>query len=121
MKLELVKVYERNKINMGLNIITIKEAYEIGGYEVDHITKIYEDGSQYESFRIGVDIDQEYLPEITYEYDPGSSPEKRFLIMTKGYGELIPEEAEKMISGYQEAIEVVRILTEAFIMKGEKK
>lgn len=109
--MELRKVDERTKISLVDNTTKTGITYEIGGYEVDQYITLYEDGSTWESFRVGRNIEEWYLPDLEFGNDGHS---KDFQIVTKAYGVLSPEEVKEVIKGYQEAIEVVRILTKEF-------
>lgn len=109
--MELRKVDERTKISLVDNITKTGITYEIGGYEIDQYITVNEDGRKWESFRVGRNMDEWYLPDLEFGNDGYS---KDFQIVTKDYGVLTPEEVEEVIKGYQEAVEAVRILTKEF-------
>lgn len=96
--------------------------FKIGRYEVvrsvfkkrdrkdEELKKWFVSYSVFKNSKYG---DIRYLPEIYWEGEP-LSKEDRFVINTTSYGALGVEEIEKVIDGYQEAVEVVKILTKNF-------
>lgn len=92
-----------------------RDEYEIGHYKVAWVKCFYaEDGSEnYEN--IQVFTADEYMPEIDYHDNFWSKEKPEFKIQTCAYGSKGVDEIEKIISGYQEAVEVVKKLTERFI------
>lgn len=118
MNLKLEKVWEHTKIRLGDNTTIVKEIYEIGHYEVERTTETYEDATTKEWFRTGRDTAAEFIPEIDFQSDPAETPESEFVVITPGRWTLTAKELEQLIAGYQEALDVVRILTEAFIKRG---
>ena len=64
-------------------------------------------------------MSKKYVPEIYYEEKMGIVNgsivrNESFEIQTTAYGPKSAEEIEKIIAGYQEAVEVVRILNKEF-------
>ena len=113
--LELIKINEETKIDLQHNTTKEWTEYRIGRYTVDHIVYTNENG--YSTTRISVtkDWDSEYLPTIYYENMFDSDEDKYFTIQTTAYGAKKPDEIKYIMAGYQEAIEVVKVLTENFI------
>lgn len=95
--------------------IAIYDTFEIGCYKVDRGYKRYhENGAEV----TGYDIysDKEYAPNIYYTESwtkDDLTPE--FRIQTSSYGAMKPSEIQKIIAGYQEAVEVVEVLTNTFL------
>lgn len=87
-------------------------------YTVERYIKTYKDGSVYQNFYVKVADYNEgrknYIPEIYYEDNYFGERNPRFEIQTTSYGALNPEEIQKVIKGYQEAVEAVEILTNRF-------
>lgn len=113
--MELKKIYSDAHETEGTRY---EEAcYKIGEhYEALHEVTTFKSGKKLERFRIKSNGSSwsNYLPDIefwdgTWGDEPGS-----FKIQTPAYGALSMEETQKLIEGYQEALEVARILTEAF-------
>lgn len=114
--MELKKVGEWTKIRLGDNTVIVKEVFEIGHYEIERTTETYEDGTQKEWFRTARDTDAEFCPEIEFQSVGG---EREFVAITPGSWEVTVDELKQLIAGYQEALEAIGVLTEAFIKKGE--
>lgn len=95
----------------------ILEKYQYGRYEISKsICKNYNDG--YETVYYSVSNGGiRFLPAICYtDNTPFNADEKPyFSIQTTAYGDLVKEDIEKIIAGYNEAIEAVKALTEYFI------
>lgn len=113
--MELIKVDERTRIDLKSGSTCEAETYKIGRYEVEHFVTTYESGVVIESIYVNGEFKAEYLPDIQY-YDDwfNEGANKCFKIQTTAYGALNPEEIKKVIAGYNEAMEVVAILTEKF-------
>ena len=102
---------------MELKLLTTKEnsrrsiinIYQIGNYKVvEEITSNY----TFISVRVNEEA-PEYTPEIyTREED---FKVVSFAIQTTSYGSLLVDEIEEVIKGFNEAIEVVKILTDKFV------
>jgi hypothetical protein len=87
------------------------EIYEIGKYGVEVTT--YENGDKY--IRVFVtDRNDRYIPEI-YCTINRKSKAIEFSIQTSSYGSLSADEIKQVIAGYNEALEVVEILTKEFV------
>lgn len=108
MKLKLIDTKELNCSQIG---IVAREYYEIGGYKV--ITDTYDSG--FISVNITRKNGNKYLPLIYGEYDLEECTLCKFVIQTTSYGSLEIDEIEDVIKGFEQAIEVVKILTEKFV------
>lgn len=86
------------------------KGYELGGYEVTVTT--YDSGLQYINVR--TDKQNRYQPEI-YPREDMADNVIGFAIQTTSYGALRPDEIRKVIEAMEEAIEVVNVLTKAFV------
>ena len=107
MELRLIKTEKLNSIQTGL--IT-REHYEIGDYEV--VVDTYESG--YVNLCTKQKSDIKYLPPIYELHDFGVL--YGFEIQTTSYGKtMMVDDIREMIKAYEQAIEVVEILTEKFI------
>lgn len=85
--------------------------YEIGDYTVyDEQT---EDNKYSDIIIVLKDTANRYSPKIYTDQKSGSNI-KGFEIETKGYGSLDIKDIEDVIKGYQNAIEVVKILTDKY-------
>lgn len=110
MELKLVKT---EKFNSNQTKLATREFYEIEGYEVEVST--YNDGY----IHIGVtkkNTDNKYLPSIYSLHDFEKGVIYGFEIQTTSYGKIMMvDDIREMIKAYEQAIEVVEILTEKFI------
>lgn len=89
---------------------TLGERYEVEVYDTT-----YESGTAIRKIYVeAMDRNDRYLPEIYYRADIFGKREPGFKIQTTAYGSLGIEDIQKVIAGYQEAIEAVKVLTEAF-------
>lgn len=102
---------------MELKLLTTKEKsngsiiniYQIGNYKI-----VEESNSNYNFISVRVDKDaSEYIPEI-YTRDEDFKVVS-FAIQTTSYGSLLVDEIEEVIKGFNEAVEVVKILTDKFV------
>ena len=115
MKLELVE--KKHKVEDGKEYTA--EYYTLGGYEVDHYTTTYTDGTVWDRVQVS-HIDfmaarKNYLPDISFEDgDSRWSDGRGFKIQTTAYGTLNPDEIQRVIDGYNTAMEAVKILTAEF-------
>lgn len=103
MKLELVKTktVEARKYDL----------YKIGKYKIEVTT--FANGGRY----IAINVEREdYIPYI-YCRDSFDGEILGFEIQTTSYGALSAEEIRKVIAGYNEALEVVAVLTAEFVNK----
>lgn len=95
----------------------ITEQYEYGQYIIYRTVYFWTTGRTDTSFSVNPVSRDNYIPEIFFEgrscIHKDRQPE--FKIQTTAYGSKRPEEIEKVIAGYQQAIELVKILTEAFL------
>ena len=107
MELKLVDTEEFNHKNIGT---IIREHYEIEGYNVS--VDIYSD----ELFTVDVSQkeDDNYLPEIRGSYNIKNGVLYKFTINVR-YGYLTIDETKEAIKSLEQAIEVVKILTEKFV------
>lgn len=114
MALELVKIDERTKIKLQGGIVYEATFYEIGRYQVEHYVKTLESGKVFDRVNVCPDWTEEYLPEIEFDDEYEGHEWRRFYIQTASYGPLEPDDIREVVAGYQEALEVVEVLTEAF-------
>lgn len=125
MKMEIVKINERTREDITEGRKYVLTEYTIGNYKVEHLVTCF-NGNVEPSININVSLNWEdhhenYLPEI-YFNDMWFKPKKDryyFSIQTTSYGSFRPDDIKKIIAGYQQAVEVVEVLTEKFITKGE--
>ena len=110
LKLELVK----EKKQKSGKIEAIYRLFRISEYTVEFSKYIYEDGEE-ETIIVRKDYNAEFLPEIYSNIGAFGSRKKEIKIQTSSYGALSPEDIQKVIKGYETALEVVAILTEVFI------
>lgn len=97
-----------------------KDVYQIGNYSVAKETTIYQSGNKFECFYVVGDRNIEYLPDIYFNQNIFDNNDvKDFKIQTTSYGSLSPEEIQKVIAGYNEAVKVVNILTNKFLKQEE--
>ena len=105
-----LKLIETKKLNN--NKILTRELYEIGDYKVEVDT--YENG--YVNLCTKQKRIVEYLPSIYSLYDFNKEVLNGFDISTTSYGKIMGvDDIREMIKAYEQAIEVVEILTEKFI------
>lgn len=86
--------------------------YKIGGYTVSRM--------DYTAGAICMNIREERdwsLPTIYCQTNPDGDVLTGFNIQTASFGALSPDDIRKLIAGYNEALEVVAILTKEFIEK----
>ena len=93
--------------------------YTLGGYEVDHNVTKYADGTVWDRVQVSyIDYSaarDSYIPEISFDDGESRWSDGRgFKIQTTAYGVLNPEEIQKVIAGYNYALEAVKILTDKF-------
>ena len=113
--MELVKVDSKVKISLKDGTVREYNSFKLGKYEVEEYTvTTYEDGKSYKRVAVSKDWDERYLPEINYCDDILGEKAPEFKIQTTAYGALKPEEIEKVVEGYKEALEAVEILTANF-------
>ena len=104
-KVENGKKYERDEFTLGKHYTVVR-----------NITR-FENGERYIRFYVNLSFEDRhnnYFPEIYYEDGVFGEAKPEFKIQTAGYGAMNPEEIQKIIAGYQEAIEAVEILTKNF-------
>lgn len=89
------------------------DKFEIGRYAVKRVNVFEKNRHQY--MNISIYGSGEYLPEIYYDDGFWSDGAPKFTIQTTAYGAMGAEEIEKVVEGYQEAIEVVKVLEANFI------
>lgn len=106
LKLHLVKELRRENCEY--------KRYTIGDYSVDVSSmngKIY-------SISVSPDYrkrDESYLPEIYYSNGEFGREEKGVKIQTTSYGSLKVEEIQKVIEGYNKALEIAEVLSAEFL------
>ena len=87
------------------------ELYTIGKYQIE-VTN-YSNGNRYITIRVDR-FTNRFIPEI-YCKDNFEGKILGFEIQTTSYGALNAEAIQKVIAGYNEALEVVEILTKEFV------
>lgn len=110
MKLKLIDTKKLNYNQIG---IVVREHYEIGDYKI--IADTYNSG--FMSINITRKNGNKYLPLIYVEHDLEECTLCKFSIQTTSYGSLAINEIEEVIKGFEQAVEVVKILTEKFVNK----
>lgn len=90
-----------------------EETYEIGDYTV--IVEFV--NGEVDRISVKEDWNKEYVPPIYFGYDSifAKHEKQQFKIQTVAYGAKDITEIQKVIEGYQNAIEVVEVLTKTFI------
>lgn len=112
MKLELLS----HSMQMNKKGVATMDDFKVGRYFVRRTISPMSDGEVWTRIQVQGDRDAEYLPPIQYDDDVWSdNPNPRFEIQTTAYGAKGVEDIEKVIAGYQEALEVVNLLTEKFL------
>lgn len=96
-----------------------RNEYRIGNYVVFREMSFYNTGSTFEHIQVIPNREVDYIPEIYYDYSLFGNIVRSFRIQTTSYGSLPLEDIQKVIKGYQEAIEVVNILTDKFLKSEE--
>lgn len=93
-----------------------RDEYRIGNYVVFRELSLYKTGSTFERIQVIQNREVDYIPEIYFNYDIfGEKDAREFKIQTTSYGSLSSEEIQKVIAGYNEALEVANILTDKFL------
>lgn len=104
---------------MELKLVSTKETpngstvnkYEIGNYTIwEHRTKYYTTISTRPNIE-----SNDFLPDIYANMDDNEGVITDFIIQTTSYGALSIEDTKRFIEAYQEAVEVVKILTDKFV------
>lgn len=110
--LKLVLVEEKEIIDKK-GVHCERKVYDIGNYKV---TVDWEDG-KIDDILAREDWRAEYVPEISLRGNRCWDDNKklRFEIQTVAYGAKEVEDIQKVIKGYEEALEVVEILTKEFL------
>lgn len=91
------------------------DCYTIGNYKIIKDTTIYKNGKTFEQFDINKNCEKRFIPTICFYESLFDGEKKEFKIQTTSYGSLYPAEIQEVIDGYQEALEVVNILTDKFM------
>lgn len=91
----------------------VRKDFEIGSYSGYIVFTTYPTGDIDKD--IYVYSDKEYAPDIYFYEAHLNKGKEGFRIQTTAYGALDTEEIEEVMKGYQEALEVVKILTEEFL------
>lgn len=90
--------------------------FRVGRYFVRRTGRPMEDGTIWTNITVNKDNEARFLPDVYYEDDWFSDdPKPCFKIQTTAYGALEAEDIEKVIAGYNEALEAVKMLTARFI------
>ena len=114
--MELRQVDYKSKVEDGK--LYSSTCFGVSEHYTLEVYTIHRDGKEIYK-RIGVEVSYEdrtenYIPEIYYQDDFYGKSKPRFEIQTTAYGTKSPEEIQKVIAGYQEAVEVVELLTKHF-------
>lgn len=91
------------------------DVFEISHYTVAIYTTMVNMKETYKNITVTADSNELYFPDINYDnhyFEKDQKPE--FKIQTTAYGALEAEAIKKVIAGYEEALEVVKVLTEKF-------
>lgn len=105
MRAELVK----HEVRFGEDIRTL-DIFQVGAYTVRRLTI----EGKFRMVSFSMRTDREFFPEIVYHDDLfGDAAE--FRIQTCAYGAKTVAEIEQVITGYQEAVEVVKVLEKTFL------
>ena len=92
-----------------------RDEYRIGNYVVFRELSFYKTGSTFERIQVVPNREVDYIPEIYYDYSLFGDVVRSFKIQTTSYGSLSPVDIQKLIDGYNEAVEVVNVLTDRFL------
>ena len=99
------KKYEMDEFTLGTHYTVVRNIIRL------------EDGSRIVRICVNVsyeDKHENYIPEIYYQDDFYGEYKPEFKIQTTAYGTMNPDEIAKVITGYQEAMQAVEILTKNF-------
>lgn len=114
--MNLIKKEYKTKVENGTKYEATE--YSLGEhYEVEMYVTTYESGTVCRRIYVNVsyeDRHENYIPEIYFEENYFGKHMTRFEIQTASYGAMNPEEIQKVIAGYQEAVEAVEVLTKEF-------
>ena len=94
----------------GIQVYDLENGYQVAKEPCPWIPRGYK-FSFYPDRTVRSDSSGRYLPDI---YDYGESA---FRIQTTGCGPLPPEEIQKMITGFQTALNAIRMVEETFMGK----
>ena len=95
------------------------ESYKCGNYEI--MRKTWGKTQHFTIYAANAQLaDDRYCPEIFDRPDREFGGTKEFVIQTTSYGALNVEEMQRMIARLNEAIEVVKVLTEQFVKEADK-
>lgn len=87
--------------------------YRIGNYWVSDNT--WDNCADNRTVNLVANLHTSYIPEIYTEYENGYGEPTGFKIQTTSYGSLDAEEFAEFLKEQNEALEVVKILTEKFV------
>lgn len=92
--------------------------FKIGYYLIDKRVSVYEDGETWFNLKIALIVTApDYTPDIYADIDDDCNVE--FKISTTTYGSLPIEEIEQIVTGFNHAIEVIKILKDSDVVKKE--
>lgn len=110
--MELIKRKEMQVDFDGIHYETT--IYDIGGYEVSYL-RASKGAERTERICVDKTDFDRYLPTIYSTDDIFGNGKKGFEIQTTAYGAMSPAKIKEVVAGYEEALEVVEILTKEFI------
>lgn len=99
----------------GIEVYDLENGYRVAKEPCSWISRGY-------ILRIYAALDSKYLPNI-YDYVDCADEKSEFAfrIKTTSYGSMPPDEIQKMISGFQTALETIQIIEETFKEKNESQ
>lgn len=92
-------------------IVYTADTFDCGNYTIER----YAQNGKVTNIYVDKDESVEYLPTVSYRCRWTGNEDPEFVIQTTAYGAKPVGEIEKVIAGYQEAVEVVKILTKNFL------
>lgn len=112
MRLELINTAKDPNEN------TTYEFYTIGKYKVEVSIHTTSYGVERKHISVTKDYSERYLPAIYFTGRRFGKDVNEFEIQTTSYGALKPEDIQKVMEGYEQALKVVSILTEELLYEG---
>lgn len=87
-----------------------RDEYKIGNYTVAR-TSI---SDEYVIINVTRNYKMRYLPDIIYFDEPFGNEHAEFKVQTTAYGAVTPNEVPQIIEGFEEAMEVAKVLNKRF-------